>query len=101
MMLDTKPRSLSEKQKEAARLSNSLTKSLTIENLIPNIFDKGSFKLRLISSQNVYNCDYVKLQDGTSIVSAEAIYKDGSKLTIDLDVIAKLKNGRYFNNKKG
>lgn len=86
---------LKDKQAKQIELTNQLEKSLKLESLDPVAFNKGSFKLQLISSQNKAIKESVKLSDGTRIVKAYKVYSD-HKDPIDLLMVAKLKGGKYI-----
>ena len=94
---------LQQKQAKQKQLVDQLKESLHIQNIDPNIFDKGSFTLQSVSADRQYvnksKRRHVLLDDGTCIVRVEKIYKDGTKENFPLEKYAQLKNGKLKGSK--
>lgn len=86
--------SYKELQLKREQLTEQLECSLSLQSLMPTLFDKGTFTLQAISCGSVYGrSEYVKI--GTvNIIRVKAIYQDGGVVEIPLSFYALHKGGR-------
>lgn len=97
---------LATKQNEAVKLTEGLTRSLVLEGLVPNIFDRGGFKLTAIRNASPNNKPpagnaYVLLNGGVIITRVYITYKEGNKKeSFSLSDYAKIEGGKFYPNNK-